>query len=218
MGHEVDNDASRAQKLAKRRKTNLILNGLITIVLVLIVFVTVRIFFSDSQSDQNESETAATVAENTDEQKESTAGTNKENEGKQEQKEENSSSDEEEAEPEPEQEEDGELIVTEGGDSPDVKQTIVDPNWKPVGTTQTGEHAAVYDDSSVDWQEMLKAISYATNIDVNNMTVWRLGNNGSPQHAIGTVSEKGGSTTYRVAIEWVDGEGWKPVKMEELAN
>jgi len=216
MGHEVDNDASRAQKLAKRRKTNLILNGLITIVLVLIVFVTVRIFFSDSQSDQNESETAATVAENTDEQKESTAGTSKENEEKQEQKEETSSSDEEEAEPE--QEEDGELIVTEGGDSPDVKQTIVDPNWKPVGTTQTGEHAAVYDDSSVDWQEMLKAISYATNIDVNNMTVWRLGNNGSPQHAIGTVSEKGGSTTYRVAIEWVDGEGWKPVKMEELAN
>ncbi|MCM3669978.1 YrrS family protein [Mesobacillus maritimus] len=216
MGHEVDNDASRAQKLAKRRKTNLILNGLITIVLVLIVFVTVRIFFSDSQSDQIESETAATVAENTDEQKESTAGTSKENEEKQEQKEETSSSDEEEAEPE--QEEDGELIVTEGGDSPDVKQTIVDPNWKPVGTTQTGEHAAVYDDSSVDWQEMLKAISYATNIDVNNMTVWRLGNNGSPQHAIGTVSEKGGSTTYRVAIEWVDGEGWKPVKMEELAG
>ncbi|EAR63631.1 hypothetical protein B14911_06818, partial [Bacillus sp. NRRL B-14911] len=87
------------------------------------------------------------------------------------------------------------------------------PSWQPVGTSQTGEHTAVYE--GVDWNEMVQAITYATGIPESNMTIWFLGNNG-PNQSVGTVSTKDQQEKYRVYIEWVDGQGWKPVKMEEL--
>jgi len=215
MGNFENDDASRARKLAKRRKTNIILNSLITVVLLLIVFVTVKIFFGDGQSEAEQGDPIVVDKQLAEEDTDVGSGSNDVEEV--EEDEENTTEAELESESDnKDPEEESEPSVTEGGDSPDVKQTIVKPDWKPVGTTQTGEHQAVYDQSSVDWQEMLKAISYATGIDAGNMTVWYLGNNGGPQSAAGTVSEKGASTKYRVAIEWVEGEGWKPTKVEEL--
>nr|WP_276537506.1 DUF1510 family protein [Bacillus infantis] len=117
----------------------------------------------------------------------------------------------EEAEEDQDIEEDAE--VTDGGSAPDVEKTIVNPSWQPVGTSQTGEHTAVYE--GVDWNEMVQAITYATGIPESNMTIWFLGNNG-PNQSVGTVSTKDQQEKYRVYIEWVDGQGWKPVKMEEL--
>jgi cytoskeletal protein RodZ len=219
MGNFENDEASRARKLAKRRKTNLILNSLITIVLLLIVFVTVKIFFGDGQSEAEKSDAVVVDKQLANEKTDVGSGNKDEEEAEEVEEEKKDASDsEEESESEDEEleETESEPTITEGGSTPDVKQTIVNPDWKPVGTTQTGEHQAVYDESSVDWQEMLKALSYATGIDVTNMTVWFLGNNGSPQSAIGTVSDKAGGPKYRVPIEWVDGEGWKPVKVEEL--
>ncbi len=213
MGN-FENDASRERKLAKRRKTNIILNSLITIVLLLIVFVTVKIFFGDGQSEANQADPIEANKQLVEEEKDVDSGSNDDEEVAED--EDNATEPDEESDKEDSEE--SEPSIIEGGDSPDVKQTIVNPDWKPVGTTQTGEHEAVYDQNSVDWQEMLKAISYATGISADNMTVWFLGNNGGPQSAAGTVSEKGGSTKYRVAIEWVDGEGWKPMKVEELLS
>lgn len=218
MGNFENDEASRARKLAKRRKTNLILNGLITIVLLLIVFVTVKIFFGDGQSEAEKSNAVVVDKQLDSEKTDDDSGDKVEEEAKVEEEKKDASDLEEESENEDLEEEVSEPTITEGGSSSDVKQTIVNPDWQPVGTTQTGEHQAVYDSASVDWQEMLKAISYATEIDVENMTVWFLGNNGGPQSAAGTVSDKGGGTKYRVAIEWVDGEGWKPVKVEELKS
>jgi hypothetical protein len=227
LGKNLTDGGSRAGKLTKRRKTNLILNSLIAIVLLLIIFVSVNIFFGDSQSGEQAENTAPA-------QEETEAGGNGQESGSGDSdaagsdeddaadENENSSGEEENEEQNEDQnaeegnDEEGERVVTEGGSSPDVKQTIVDPSWEPVGTSQSGEHVAVYDQNHVDWQEMLKAISYATGIDQGNMTVWFLGNNGGPNSAAGTVSEKGGNQKYRVAIEWVDNEGWKPVKVEEL--
>jgi cytoskeletal protein RodZ len=214
MGNFENDEASRARKLAKRRKTNLILNSLITIVLLLIVFVTVKIFFGDGQSEAEKSDSVVVDKQLANEKADVDSG-NKEEEVEEEKQDASDLEDESESDDE-ELEEESEPTITEGGSSPDVKQTIVNPDWKPVGTTQTGEHQTVYDESSVDWQEMLKALSYATGIDGGNMTVWFLGNNGGPQSAAGTVSDKTGGPKYRVAIEWVDGEGWKPVKVEEL--
>lgn len=210
-----DFESSRAKKLAKRRKTNLILNGLIVLVVLLIFFVSVNIFFGDSQSEAREERDPVTESKEV-------ADTNSSGSGNVEKTEKadtaESTTEEEEQAAEEVSGEESEPVVTAGGSSPDVKQTMINPDWKPVGTSQTGPHQAVYDNESVDWQEMLTAISYATGIDVNNMTVWFLGNNGGPQQAAGTVSEKGGSTKYRVAIEWIDDEGWKPVKVEELTE
>ncbi|MFS0635790.1 YrrS family protein [Mesobacillus foraminis] len=208
---ENQNEGLRSGKLAKRRKTNLVLNSLIAIVLLLIIFVSVNIFFGDAESKGTNEDTAA--ESKTEESAKENAGSNPS--GDTEAKEDSTEA-EEETDAENKEEEDSEPVVTEGGSSPDVKKTIENPDWEPVGTSQSGEHVAVYDQNAVDWQEMIKAISYATGIDSNNMTVWFLGNNGGPNSAAGTISEKGGSVKYRVAIEWVDGKGWKPVKVEEL--
>ncbi|ELS62168.1 hypothetical protein BSI_12470 [Bacillus inaquosorum KCTC 13429] len=106
--------------------------------------------------------------------------------------------------------------VTEGGSSSNVEKTYENPDWKAVGTEQTGEHAATYDSSSQDWAEMLKAISYATGVSTDHMTVLWLGNNGSPQDAKGKILDKTTGDKYQVTITWVDEKGWKPTKVEKL--
>ncbi|EIJ78967.1 hypothetical protein PB1_15454 [Bacillus methanolicus PB1] len=221
-GYEND-FASRSRIREKRRKTNLILNSLIGIVLLLIVIVSFNIFFGgndEKTAGNHEKRTETNQVKNEGNRSES-----EENDGEEEFEEESqeeSNYEKESEDPSDEEADDdsstqeSEPFVTEGGSSPDVKATIVNPDWKPIGTSQTGEHpAAVYDESSVDWQEMLQAISYATGIDQSNMTVWFLGNNG-PNKSVGTISSKSDKRKYKVYIEWVDGQGWKPIKVEEL--
>jgi cytoskeletal protein RodZ len=217
------NEGARSRTRAKRRKTNLILNTLIVVVILLIVFVSVNIFFSN---DEGAADNSNATAENEKDAASSGKQDNKDNNGsenadednngeKTEQSDEGSEDDSESGEPE-DSEDLGDPVVTEGGSDANVKQTIENPGWQPVGTTQSGEHAPVFDQNSVDWQEMTLAYSYATGIDKNNMTVWWNENNGAPNTAVGTVSAKGSEQTYRVSIEWVEGQGWKPVKVEEL--
>jgi cytoskeletal protein RodZ len=213
---------SRSKIRAKRRKTNLILNTLIGIVLLLIFIVSFNIFFAGD--DEKAAGNHEQRTENHQEKNDGTVSKSKKNKDQADDEEirEESSSEQELEELSDEEEtgddEESEPIVTPGGSSPDVKATIVNPDWKPIGTTQTGEHpTAVYDESSVDWQEMLQAISYATGIEQSNMTVWFLGNNG-PNKSVGTISSKIDKQKYKVYIEWVDGEGWKPVKVEELQS
>jgi cytoskeletal protein RodZ len=223
LKHDYDNlnEGARSRIRAKRRKTNLILNSLIVVVILLIGIVSFNIFFSNDEgaADQNgvaaEKDNAAASSGNKDDSKD----TGKKNDLKDSDKDESPTDDAESEEAEEESSEDEELaepIVTEGGSDANVKQTIENPDWKAVGTTQSGEHQAVFDQNAVDWQEMILAYSYATGIDKNNMTVWWNENGGAPNTAVGTVSEKGNDQTFRVLIQWVDGEGWKPVKVEEL--
>ncbi|UQD52835.1 DNA primase [Bacillus methanolicus] len=212
---------SRAKIREKRRKTNLILNSLIGIVIILIIIVSFNIFFGGN--DEKAAGKQEHRTENIKEKHDGAVSKRKKNNEYAEYKKEsqNESDSEKESDQLSAKKDDSstgesEPVVKQGGSSPDVKETIVNPNWKPVGTSQAGEHpAAVYDESSVDWQEMLRAISYATGIEQSNMTVWFLGNNG-PNKSVGTVSSKSDKRKYRVYIEWVDGQGWKPVKVEEL--
>nr|WP_220127483.1 YrrS family protein [Anoxybacillus ayderensis] len=93
---------------------------------------------------------------------------------------------------------------------------IVNPSWQPIGTTQSEPHVTQYDKNSVDWKEMLDAISYATGISSSDLIVWFIGNGGSPNHAVATVSKKDKTEHYKVFIEWVTDEGWKPTKVQQL--
>lgn len=110
----------------------------------------------------------------------------------------------------------GGTITRQESSDPVVKETIINTSWEPVGTSQSGEHVSVYDTNSVDWQEKLEAITYATGLAEGDMYVMHIGNGGGPQKSIGTVQSKDMSKKYRVHLEWVEKEGWKPVKMDIL--
>ncbi|GIN60368.1 putative membrane protein YrrS [Robertmurraya siralis] len=206
-------DGSRYQRRTKERKKNVILNSLIGIVLILIILVSYYIFSGNgdeenTQQQEIETEERGETEESPEEaEKESTVDETEpivdaEEETMTEEVEQSPSNDEEE-------------IVTEGGSDSNVIRTIVNPGWEPVGTVQTGVHVNQYD--GIDWDEMVKAIHYATGLAENNMTIHFLGNNG-PNKSVGTVYSKNKAEIYRVYIEWVDGRGWKPTKVEELAE
>ncbi|KFZ41678.1 DUF1510 domain-containing protein [Anoxybacillus flavithermus] len=97
-----------------------------------------------------------------------------------------------------------------------VIREVVNPSWQPIGTTQSEPHVTTYEKNSVDWKEMIDAISYATGISSSDLIVWFIGNGGSPNHAVATVSKKDKTEHYKVFIEWVTNEGWKPTKVQQL--
>ncbi|HSJ38075.1 MAG TPA: YrrS family protein [Planococcus sp. (in: firmicutes)] len=110
----------------------------------------------------------------------------------------------------------GGTITRQKSNDPIVKESIINTSWEPVGTSQSGEHVSVYDTNSVDWKEKLEAITYATGLAEGDMYVMHIGNGGGPQKSIGTIQSKDKSKKYRVHLEWVEKEGWKPVKMDIL--
>lgn len=220
-------EKSRYGRRTKKRKTNVILNSLIGIVLLLIIIVSANIFLGGDDkkaSEQEEPKTEKQENSATDEKKNEEKKSNKDGSKSSEtvansEKETSNDSDHEDKEKpttseETDSDENAEKVVTEGGSEPNVIRTIVNPAWKPVGTVQQGEHVNVYD--GVDWDEMVEAITYATGLTKENMTIQFLGNNG-PNKSVGTVYTKSKDQIYRVYIEWVDGQGWKPSMVEELA-
>lgn len=232
MNHDF-NKYSRSGYRAKRRKTNLVLNSLIIIVLLLIIFVAYNIFVSGNddkaapkkqEPKQEQKETKnkdkddkKQAAEKKEDQANKDGNKEDNNDDKQNTDKPEDSDNSQEASTQP-QADDSQNVATEGGRSANVLKTIVNPSWKPVGTVQTGDHTPVY--SGVDWDEMLNAISYATGLDQGDMTVYWLGSDKSTTNAsIGTVYSKSDkSKKYKVYIKWVDGEGWMPTKVEELAE
>jgi uncharacterized protein YpmB len=210
---------SRSGYRAKRKKTNLILNGLIVIVLALIFFVAYTIFLSgDDKASQKEEQTKTAANEASENEDKNTEDKTAVKENAKDSDSEESADEESEEASAPEQKDDSQAVITEGDGSSNVLKTIENPAWKSVGTVQTGEHAPVYDSSSVDWREMLPAISYATGLEESNMTVYWLGRDKTTGNGtFSTVASKDKTQKYNVYLEWVDGEGWKPTKVEELS-
>jgi Domain of unknown function (DUF1510) len=218
---------SRYEKRDKRRKTNIVLNVLIGIVAVLILVIGSQLIFGGSDAEKT-----AKYNEQPDIKLANEENSNKENsdeEANKEKEEENDKAnkeldedgngipDEDEKENEEKSEETFEqATITEGEPGSGVAETIENPGWSPVGTTQTEPHSADYTKGSQDWAEMTKALSYATGIPESDMIIWFLGNNGSPNDAVGTISPKDKSAKYKVYITWIENEGWKPTKIEKL--
>lgn len=218
-------DTRLDQRNHKRKKNN-ILNILIGIVILLIIIVTVSIVTGDDEketantsktesslqeeNEENESVKQEEEVESEDEVETSTESTNStsSNENTTTEKEENVSTDINETE--------AGTVTTESSADANVESVIVDSGWQPIGTEQSGDHVSSYDSKSVDWDEKVKALAYAANLDTSNMYVKYIGNGGSPQKSIGTVTSKDGSEIYRISLEWIDGEGWKPTKKEKL--
>ncbi|MFS0888527.1 YrrS family protein [Peribacillus frigoritolerans] len=227
---------SRFNQRDQKRKVNKIYNIAITIVSILIVIVAISIFLSDDGTETKKATTEPKQVaetekgkvvdkpsgkeEETDSEKEDPVGDSEATEEDAEK--EDSKATEEDAEEkaeddaDPEKAGDAELVEVEGSGDGNVASTYTSESWKPVGTEQSGEHTTSFEKGSVDWNEMSKAIASGAGIDEGNMKLWWLQNGGSSTTAIGTVSEGDNPKTFRVYIEWVDGSGWKPVKVEEL--
>ncbi|KQL34166.1 YrrS family protein [Psychrobacillus sp. FJAT-21963] len=221
-----ENNRRANSRFNRKKKANRILNILIGIVLLLIIVVVVNIVSDDtdttkeekntevSEETMNDEESGSTEAdENETETDQNNTTETVETEDKSESNEETQSEENEETNTEENTE-----VITETSNDPNVESVIIDPSWKPIGTSQTGEHTSSYDTKSVDWAEKVQALSYGAGLDPSNMYVKFLGNGGSPQKSIGTVTSKDGNEIYRISLEWIDGEGWKPTKKEILKS
>ncbi|MDQ0161256.1 YrrS family protein [Aeribacillus alveayuensis] len=200
---------SRVELRNKNRRTNFILNIFIAVVFTLVLVVASQLFFGgreekmETKNDLDQKDTLISSKENQEED------VDKQKKQADEEKEEDQVQN---VEKDPFKG----ATISEGGAGSDVEQVFENPNWKPIGTKQTGEHYATYDKNSLDWKEMEQALSYATGIPIEDMTIRWLGNNGSPQDAKGTIESKSSGAKYRVYITWIDGQGWKPTKVEVL--
>lgn len=210
-----------------RQKSNRILNILIGVVFVLIVFTAVGILTggndqaADSGNEAGSGQTeggsgpeggSAPAEDGGEDAEEAGGGESDDRETASEKEDPETENGGEEAQ---ESDQPGKVIRTPS-DEGIVNETIVDTSWKPIGTEQSGEHVSVYQKGHIDWQEKVKAMSYATGIPESNMIVWYIKNGGGPQKSIGTVSTGDKSEKYNVHLEWVDGEGWMPVRLDKL--
>jgi hypothetical protein len=219
---EPSGNTSRFSMKEKKRKANRIYNILLSIVITLIIIVSASIFLggneSEQVSDQNKKQEETPAVQQNNDVKEEEQKEEKNDDSMVESKQDDTADTEEVNDQEDVTDEVDDSQVQEIYDSNDsnVVKAYVNEGWEPVGTEQTGEHIADFTKGSVDWNEMEKAVAYGAGLDDSPYTLWWLENGGSPNRAIGTVSTKDNSKTYRVYIEWVDGGGWKPVKVEEL--
>lgn len=190
--------SSRFAKRSKQRKVNRVLNTFIALVFGLILFFGWKWLFANDRPVKETNTSPQSVEVETNEP------------------------------PNDEQPSETETEINEQQSNDTVEETVVDdpnsnvireivnPSWQPIGTTQSEPHVTQYDKNSVDWKEMLDAISYATGISSSDLIVWFIGNGGSPNHAVATVSKKDKTEHYKVFIEWVTNEGWKPTKVQQL--
>ncbi|QTD41629.1 YrrS family protein [Sporosarcina sp. Te-1] len=231
-------DFSRVNRKRNKNRSNLILNGLIGLVIVLIIIVGASIVIGN-KDETKEKEPEESVEPNSLTEEATEDGTAEDNQETEDDSQQNgseqsdtagltgsdSASSEAEGQTESdqettssEQEPEGTLVTVEPTDDQVVTETVVNDSWAPVGTAQSGEHVSSYDGESVDWNEKKQALAYATGLSEDSMIFWKIKNGGGPQKSIGIVSTRDKSQMYRVYLEWVDGQGWKPVKMDKLST
>lgn len=215
--------SSRVNRFDKKRKNTKLISALVGIgALLLIVFLVVLFWDNgeeqeqamndEDQQDENinetEEESEKIQIEEVEEQEE-----NIEEEGLvvSENDEETTESDEEEDSSS--NEESGEEETVESDDD-NVKRAFR-KDWEPIGTEQSGPHTSNYDKDSTDWKEMMEAIEVATGLPNDSRVNWWVGRAGD-QKTVATVSDSNQDTIYRVHLEWIENEGWKPTLVEEL--
>ncbi|WP_226656721.1 DUF1510 family protein [Guptibacillus hwajinpoensis] len=209
-----------------KRKQNIVLNSLIGIVLAVILVLVANIVFTGDDSQQTASEEQQTAQTNSDEKSNSTsddAVTSDEADSKdsdadsesdsatdKDSTKEESTDEEKDQKKEDQEKEDQEK---EKADQEPGEPNLEGP-WEPVGTTQSGPHTSSYDLGSTDWNEKVKAVESVMGLSADEMTIWKIGGNGGPQQSYARVSKAGsGNQVYYIELEWIDGEGWKPVSV-----
>lgn len=214
-----DMNQTRSDKFEKRRKsTKAITIGIIAASILVIILLGIWVFGGSGGEEQNadENENSSSdegsdflITEPDEEEGENNSTDNEENgqDGENESTEENNDND---------QDNEQNNVETESVEPSDENVSeAYTGNWDPIGTEQEGPHTTTYDDGSQDRIEIKEATSMVTGINPDNMVEWRV-ENGGDQKVVATVSDMDETQVFRVYLQWVDGEGWQPTKVEEL--
>ncbi|MCP8616949.1 YrrS family protein [Salirhabdus salicampi] len=197
-------DESRVSRYEARRRKTRKLNVILLLAVFTGLFLIVNLFFFNDSADNPASNHSNSINSS------GPAGEDEENEeGNGE-----GQADEEQQHGETERNDDLEEGIENADEN--VLETIV-KDWEPIGTEQDEPHVTTYDDSTVDWEEMILAVHYATELEEGDSIIWWVkGSNEDPQKPVITVSNRDQTETYRVYLHWVTENGWEPTKVELL--
>lgn len=196
----------RYETRLEKRKQNRFLNIAIGLVFLLIVVVAFNLFSGDENETASTSENEQTQSKN-----ETKDDSSIEMESDKEDQNDDRSSDESEN-----QSDDTETNTDEETQSENPEGGGPEGPWEPIGTSQAEPHQKSYDDQSQDWKEMIQALSYATNIPEDQMTIFWLGNGGGPDLSKGTVQSNTEKIKYDVVLQWIPEKGWQPISVTQV--
>lgn len=202
--------AEQKVKQTKFQKADKSLNYLIVIVAVLIVATLAFIIFREPSSNeaQQEEPPANLAADESEETKDGQS----EADGQDVTEEDEDASNGDTEDSLPKETED----IVSPSENPAVQEVITNSSWPVYPTAQTGEHVSTFEKGHIDYEEKLKAIFSVIELEQDNSIVLRVNNNGNAKSAVAVVTSMDKEQKYRVSIEWIDNEGWKPNQVEVL--
>ncbi|MGN4296880.1 DUF1510 family protein [Bacillus cereus group sp. MYBKT14-1] len=224
---------SRFQEKQQNRRQKAIFNIAFTLVLVTVGIVTYQLFTPSNTSTKAiaQEKKVTKIEEKKTEDKETAKIEEKKTEDKEATKlEEKKTKDKEIAKIEEKKSEDKEAAQLEGkqkveksvktNENKEEEKTVsqekdpqTNPSWKPIGTEQGAKPDMKFKEGTVDWSEMKKAISYAVDVPESQLIFDFIGNNGNNK-AYGNVRDKQSNKKYKVNIDWVENQGWKPASVQ----
>ncbi|EKS8352884.1 TPA: DUF1510 family protein [Bacillus cereus] len=226
---------SRFQEKQQNRRQKAIFNIAFTLVLVTVGIVTYQLFTPSNTSTKaiaqekkvtkieekkTEDKETAKIEEKKTEDKETAKIEEKKNEDKEAAKIEEKKNEDKEAAQLEEKSKTEKSVKTNGTENNEEEKTAsqekgsqTNPSWKPIGTEQGAKPEMKFKEGTVDWSEMKKAISYAVDVPESQLIFDFIGNNGNNK-AYGNVRDKQNNKKYKVNIDWVENQGWKPVSVQ----
>ncbi|MEW4237104.1 DUF1510 family protein [Bacillus thuringiensis] len=226
---------SRFQEKQQNRRQKAIFNIAFTLVLVTVGIVTYQLFTPSNTSTKAiaqekkvtkieekkaEDKETAKIEEKKTEDKETAKIEEKKTEDKETAKIEEKKAEDKEAAQLEEKSKAEKSVKTNGTENNEEEKTAsqekgsqTNPSWKPIGTEQGAKPEMKFKEGTVDWSEMKKAISYAVDVPESQLIFDFIGNNGNNK-AYGNVRDKQNNKKYKVNIDWVENQGWKPVSVQ----
>jgi len=226
---------SRFQEKQQNRRQKAIFNIAFTLILVTVGIVTYQLFTASNTSKKaiaqekkatkieekkTEDKEVAKIEEKKTEDKETAQLEEKKTEDKEVAKIEEKKTEDKEAAQLEEKSKAEKSVKTNGNENNEEEKAAsqekgsqTNPSWKPIGTEQGAKPEMKFKEGTVDWSEMKKAISYAVDVPESQLIFDFIGNNGNNK-AYGNVRDKQNNKKYKVNIDWVENQGWKPVSVQ----
>ncbi|MCU5139733.1 YrrS family protein [Bacillus cereus] len=213
---------SRFQEKQQNRRQKAIFNIAFILVLVTVGIVTYQLFTPSNTSTKAiaQEKKVKKIEEKKTEDKETAKIEEKKTEDKETAKIEEKKTEDKEAAQLEEKSKTEKSVKTNGTENNEEEKTTsqekgsqTNPSWKPIGTEQGAKPEMKFKEGTVDWSEMKKAISYAVDVPENQLIFDFIGNNGNNK-AYGNVRDKQNNKKYKVNIDWVENQGWKPVSVQ----